>query len=170
MDGKPSYLPAADLANYLASINASQIESIEIMTNPSAKYDAAGNAGIINIKTKKNKVRGFNGNLNLAYGQGKYYKNNNSLILNYRDGNYNFFFSYSTNISKAFTDVYAYRWYYKADNKTVTNRFEQPTYLASPIVAHNIKAGIDYSLGKNYPWCHIYRSALGEENFRQQLR
>jgi outer membrane receptor protein involved in Fe transport len=148
MDGKPSYLPAADLANYLAGINASQIESIEIMTNPSAKYDAAGNAGIINIKTKKNKVRGFNGNLNLAYGQGKYYKNNNSLILNYRDGNYNFFFSYSTNISKAFTDVYAYRWYYKEDNKTVTNRFEQPTYLASPFVGHNIKTGIDYSMGK----------------------
>jgi iron complex outermembrane recepter protein len=148
MDGKPSYLPAADLANYLSGISASQIELIEIMTNPSSKYDAAGNAGIINIKTKKNKVRGFNGNLNLSYGQGTYYKNNNSLLLNYRNGNYNLYLTYGTNISQYFTDIYAYRWYYREDNKTVTNRFEQPTYITSPFVNHNLKTGIDYFLGK----------------------
>jgi hypothetical protein len=148
MDGKPSYLPASDLANYLSGLSASQIELIEIMTNPSSKYDAAGNAGIINIKTKKNKVRGFNGNLNLAYGQGVYYKNNNSLLLNYRNGNYNLYLTYGTNISQYFTDIYAYRWYYKEDNKTVTNRFEQPTYITSPFVNHNLKTGIDYFLGK----------------------
>lgn len=148
MDGKPSYLSAADLANYLGGLSASQIELIEIMTNPSSQYDAAGNAGIINIKTKKNKVKGFNGNLNLAYGQGHYYKNNNSLILNYRNGNYNLFLTYSTNFSQYFTDIYAYRWYYKADNKTITNRFEQPTYLTSPLANHNFKTGVDYFLGK----------------------
>ncbi len=148
MDGKPSYLPATDLANYLSGLSASQIELIEIMTNPSSKYDAAGNAGIINIKTKKNKLKGFNGNLNLAYGQGHYYKNNNSLLLNYRNGNYNLYLSYGTNISQYFTDIYAYRWYYREDNKTVTNRFEQPTHITSPFVNHNLKTGIDYFLSK----------------------
>ncbi|WP_276480156.1 outer membrane beta-barrel protein [Paraflavitalea pollutisoli] len=148
MDGKQTYLGAAELASFLNGLSASQLDQIEIMTNPSAKYDAAGSTGIINIKTKKNKVKGFNGSLTLAYGQGTYYKNNNSLLLNYRNGNYNLHFSYSTNINKAFTDIYAYRWYYQADNKTVTNRFEQPTSLRSPVVAHNLRTGIDYYLGK----------------------
>ena len=60
-------------------MSSSQIDVIELITNPSAQYDAAGNAGIINIKTKKNKQKGFNGTVNTAYGQGRYYKTNNSL-------------------------------------------------------------------------------------------
>lgn len=53
LDGKPSYLSGAELVNLLRNMNANQLEQIEIMTNPPAKYDAAGNSGIINIKTKK---------------------------------------------------------------------------------------------------------------------
>src|SRR5678815_3511313 len=60
IDGRQSYLGGADLANYLRSLNANQLDQIEIMTNPPAKFDAAGNAGIINIKTKKNKQQGYN--------------------------------------------------------------------------------------------------------------
>jgi hypothetical protein len=118
------------------------------MTNPSAKYDASGSTGIINIKTKKNKAKGFNGNLTLAYGQGVYYKNNNSLSLNYRNGNYNLYLTYSNNISQYYTDLYALRWYYAADNKTVTSTFEQPTYFTSPVRNHTLKTGIDYFLSK----------------------
>ena len=53
VDGKPSPLSGQDLANYLKTLQSAQIEAIEIITNPSAKYEAAGNAGIINIKLKK---------------------------------------------------------------------------------------------------------------------
>lgn len=53
MDGRPSYLSGQDLANLLRNMQATQLDQIEIMTNPPAKYDAAGKAGIINIKTKK---------------------------------------------------------------------------------------------------------------------
>ncbi|HKO81824.1 MAG TPA: TonB-dependent receptor, partial [Chitinophagaceae bacterium] len=60
IDGKPSPLSGADLANYLKSMQSAQIESIEIISNPSAKYEAAGNAGIINIRLKKNKAFGTN--------------------------------------------------------------------------------------------------------------
>src|SRR6202022_793295 len=63
IDNKPTYLSASQLASYLKSLPASAIDQIEIMTNPSAKYDASGNSGIINIKTKKNKTRGFNGSV-----------------------------------------------------------------------------------------------------------
>ncbi|MFX5574858.1 hypothetical protein ABTD77_20685, partial [Acinetobacter baumannii] len=70
IDGKPSYLNGSELANLLGSMNSNQLNQIEIMTNPSAKYDAAGNAGVINIKTKKSITQGFNGSITLAYGQG----------------------------------------------------------------------------------------------------
>ncbi len=53
IDGKPSYLSGAELANLLGNMNSNQLSQIEIMTNPSAKYDAAGNAGVINIKDKE---------------------------------------------------------------------------------------------------------------------
>ena len=58
IDGRPSYLAGTDLANYLRSLSSNQLDQIEIMTNPPAKYDAAGNAGVINIKTKKSKQFG----------------------------------------------------------------------------------------------------------------
>ena len=58
VDGRQTHLSGADLANMLRNMNANQMDQIEIMTNPPAKYDAAGNAGIINIKTKKNKQIG----------------------------------------------------------------------------------------------------------------
>src|SRR5688500_5348059 len=57
IDGRPSYLSGAELANLLKGMESSQLEQIEIMTNPPAKYDAAGNSGVINIKTKKNKQK-----------------------------------------------------------------------------------------------------------------
>ena len=74
IDGKPSPLSGADLSNYLKSMQSSQIEAIELITNPSAKYEAAGNAGIINIKLKKNKTFGTNGSVNAGYAIGNFPK------------------------------------------------------------------------------------------------
>ena len=118
IDNKPTYLSGTDLTNLLLGMNSSQIEVIELMTNPSAQFDAAGNAGIINIKTKKNKQRGFNGAINSSYGQGRYYKTNNSLQLNYRKDKWNYFLNYSLNANKGFSDMYALRTYYKEDRQT----------------------------------------------------
>src|SRR5688572_10097325 len=76
MDGKPTYLSAADLAAVLRNMPASNLDQIEIMTNPPAKYDAAGNSGIINIKTKKGKTEGFNGSITTG-GTMSFYKRDN---------------------------------------------------------------------------------------------
>lgn len=100
IDGKPTYLSAADLASYLKSMPSSELDQIEVMTNPPARYDAAGNAGIINLKTKKNRARGFNGSLTLGAGEGKDPKTNNSLNLNYRTGKFNLFGSYNQSYNK----------------------------------------------------------------------
>jgi len=70
IDDKPTYLSGADLNNLLSSMSSAQVEQIELIANPSAKYDASGNAGVINIKTKKNRAKGFNGSITTSIGQG----------------------------------------------------------------------------------------------------
>lgn len=105
MDGKPTYMSASDLANLLRNMQSSQLEKIEIMTNPPAKYDAAGNAGVINLRTKKNQNMGLNGSATVGYGYGFYKslpKENGSLNLNYRQGKLNLFGNFSANNRKSF--------------------------------------------------------------------
>ena len=105
IDGKPTYMSATDLANYLRNMQASQMEKIEIMTNPPAKYDAAGNAGIINIRLKKNQNMGLNGSINGGLGYGRYMKENAGLNLNYRQGKMNVFGSYNFRHNQSFQDL-----------------------------------------------------------------
>jgi iron complex outermembrane recepter protein len=143
IDGKLTQLGGADLQNLLSGMNASQVESIELIENPGAKYDAAGNAGIINIKTKKNKQRGFNGSVSTSYGQGRFPKNNNSLVLNLRSGKLNFFATYSMNQNRSFFELYALRSYYGSTGN-VTNLLEQDAYTKSKIALHTLKTGVDY--------------------------
>lgn len=106
IDGKPTYLSSADLASMLRNIPASALDQVEIMTNPSSKYDASGNSGIINIKTKKGKNNGFNGNYMLGAttsiyrADGHLYflpKSQNSFNFNYRRNQVNLFGSYNPN-------------------------------------------------------------------------
>ena len=84
VDGRPTPLTGADLAAYLKTMQASQIESIELITNPSAKYEAAGNAGIINIRMIKDKYIGTNANLSLGYNQAVHGRFNGNLHVNNR--------------------------------------------------------------------------------------
>ncbi|MEE1945294.1 outer membrane beta-barrel protein [Pedobacter sp. KR3-3] len=91
IDGKPTYLSASDLATLLNGMPSANVQKIEIMTNPSAKYDASGNAGIINIVKKKNQREGFNGSLNGSYGQGYYGRYNGGISLSYKTDSYNLY-------------------------------------------------------------------------------
>ncbi|HEY5751248.1 MAG TPA: outer membrane beta-barrel protein [Chryseolinea sp.] len=109
IDGKPTYLPPAELATLLRSMNANNIATIEVVSNPSARYDASGNAGIINIKLKKNTLKGFNGSITTGAGHGRYGKANGSVNLNYRTGQWNHFLNYGYTYNKRFTDVYTDR-------------------------------------------------------------
>jgi outer membrane receptor protein involved in Fe transport len=148
VDGKQTYLSGADLTTMLSSMSANQLDQIEIMTNPSSKYDAAGNSGVINIKTKKNRQRGFNGNTSLSYGQGKYWKTNNSVNLNYRNEKLNYFLNYSLNANAGYSQLDILRTYFAPDGKTVTAYFRQPSQMISDGKNNTLKLGLDYNLSK----------------------
>ncbi len=92
IDGKPSSVFGSNLADALASIPASQIKSVEAITNPGARYDSQGTGGIINIILKENKAEGFNGSVNLSAGTRL---ENGSANFNFRRANFgiNAFFS-----------------------------------------------------------------------------
>jgi len=144
IDDKPTYLSGDDLNNLLSSMSSSEVARIELIANPTAQYDAAGSAGIINIKTKKNKSDGFNGTLTTSYGQGIYPKTNNNLLLNFKKGKVNTFVNYSANVVKYLNSLYAYRKYYD-NNKDVTAILQQPSWFTGTVVNQTAKTGIDFS-------------------------
>lgn len=98
IDGRPSHLNGASLESLLKATDGTTIDKIEIISNPSAKYDAQGSGGILNIKTKKNFLKGFNGSVTAGYGGMQFDQwldsYNGSLNLNYRGEKTNNFFSY----------------------------------------------------------------------------
>ncbi|KYP14638.1 outer membrane beta-barrel protein [Flavihumibacter sp. CACIAM 22H1] len=148
IDNKPSYLTGQELSALLQGMSSNDIESIELIDNPPARYDAAGNGGIIHIKLKKNRQRGFNGNLSLSAGQGVYPKTTNAVSVNYYSGKINAFGSYSFTANQNYLDMYALRTYYKEESQQVQSRLEQPTWFQSTAKNHTVRAGLDYFLTK----------------------
>lgn len=139
IDGKLSPLSGDGLKALLKSLPSSDIESIEIITNPSAKYDAAGSAGIINIKLKKNKNFGTNGSVQLGYAIQMYSKYNGSITLNHRNAKWNLYGTYSLNDGKNWS-------WMNIDRTQDSTRFEQKTVNTGKDQFHNLKAGADYYL------------------------
>ncbi|MCW3086703.1 MAG: hypothetical protein JWQ78_89 [Sediminibacterium sp.] len=143
IDDKPTYLSGADLESYLRSLPSSSIELIELMTNPPAKYDAAGGAGVINIRTKRTKVKGFNGAVNAAYVQGRYAKTNNSFNFNYRNNKLNSFGTLTYNGSSNFSDLDINRHFMNPDGSRKSD-FLQHTYIRPTAEAFSAKLGADF--------------------------
>lgn len=147
IDGKPAYLNGQELTNLLKTMPSGNLDQIEIMTNPSAKYDASGTAGIINIKTKKNKQKGFNGSVNTSYGQGVYARNNNSINLNYRNGKINVFSNASVSSDNNYQDLYILR-KFKNSSGNFDRIFEQNALLRRKNRNYNSKIGLDFYANK----------------------
>ena len=141
IDGRAVQMDAAELAGYLKSIPSSDIESIEMISNPFAKYDASGNAGIINIKLKKNNTIGFNGSASAGLNVGINPKTNASLGLNYKNSNVNIFGNYSNNWSNNDNTFNLYR----VQNDTI---YDQKNLQNVTGWLHNIKAGTDFFVSK----------------------
>ena len=141
VDGRSTPLSGQDLANYLKTLQSSQIEAIELITNPSAKYDAAGNAGIINIKLVKNKSLGTNGSVNAGWNIATYAKYNAGASLNYRNKNINIFSTYSFSYTPNEQHITIKR-------TVLDSLFDQQNTFLDKRRAHNFKAGADYFINK----------------------
>lgn len=140
IDGKPSSLTGADRAAILEQIPASAIESIEIITNPSSRYDAEGMSGIINIVLKKNQVRGANGIVTLSAGTR--HKYNGALNLNYRTPKVNVFTNYSYRYANRFFN--GSRENIREDISEGTSYLYQNTDGSDIDDLHLVQAGMDY--------------------------
>ena len=143
IDDKPTNLSGTELEAYLKSLPAETLNQIEFMTNPPAKYDAAGSAGIINIKTKKSKVKGFNGSFSSRVSQGKKMVNRNSLNLNYTDGKIRLYGNLSYAKQESVTDLYIFRRYKNEDLSTKT-LFDQNSMIEGENKNANAKIGLDF--------------------------
>ncbi|MEP6673827.1 MAG: outer membrane beta-barrel family protein [Ferruginibacter sp.] len=147
IDDKPTYLSGAELAAYLKSLPAASLDKIEIMTTAPAKYDAAGNAGIINIRTKKSKLKGFSGNAGISYRQAKYSDVRNTFSFNYRNNKLNLFSNNSYSGGRSFNNLDISRRYNNNDG-SLRSAFSQNSYIKRWYNSLNLKLGMDYNLSK----------------------
>jgi hypothetical protein len=145
INDKPTYMSAEELANYLRSLPSSSVDQVEIMTNPPAGYDAAGGAGIVNIKLKRKGAKGLNGGVNIAYTQGVLARGNGSINLNYRNNKVSAFLSGGYNLFNGFTDLTLNRTYKDGSNNP-QSYFEQKSYFKRHNDGYTLNTGVDYSV------------------------
>jgi hypothetical protein len=147
IDDKPTYLSGADLEAYLKSLPASTLNQIELMTNPPAKYDAAGGAGIINIITKRTKVKGFNGSVTSRVSLGKRAQTRQGINLNYLNDNIRIFGNIGYNYQNSINDLYIFR-RFKNEDGTTKSLFDQTSIMGRTGNNTNGKVGLDYYLSE----------------------
>ena len=143
IDGRPTYLSADELRDYLQSMTSEEVAQVEIMTQPPAQYDASGNSGIINIKTRKTRKAGFNGSLTGTYSKSKLYASNNTAQLNYRKNKLNIYARLNyINASGTVDWTQDYKFLDKADNIVGTSWMH-----STPVEVfekNNERLGFDY--------------------------
>lgn len=141
IDGKRTFLSATEVSNMLRNMSSDAISKVELITNPGAKYDAEGNAGIINIRTKKNLAGGTNGSLMAGAGYGRYEKANGGLTLNHRNGQWNFFGNYNYNHNRSFNENNIERIAPYAGSRVT---FDQENFRPRRSQNNSFKAGVDF--------------------------
>jgi ferric enterobactin receptor len=152
LDGKRVPLTGQDLADYLRALPAEQIQTIELITNPPASYDAQGSAGVIDIRLKKDQRLGLNGSANASYGRGVYGKFLGGFSLNYRRKNLNIYGNYAYTDRRDFTRL-AFERQFDATATQPTTSSEQQSERLPHLRSHSAKVGLDLTLSK--------RTALG---------
>ncbi len=142
IDGKPTAMTGQDLANYLRGLPSAAIDRIDIITNPSAKYDAAGNSGIIDIRMKKDQRLGMNGTFTAGYGQGVYPKANAGSTFNYRNKKINVFGNYNYAYRVLLNHLILDRNFYT--NGTYTGGDLKDNYAKMPLENNTARLGMDF--------------------------
>ena len=146
IDGRPSNISGTDLENLLSGTDGGSIDKLEIIAHPSSKYDAAGAGGIINIKMKKNFMKGISGSYKAAYATSfydKYYHTmDGTFMLNYKGDKTNTSVSYNPRYHTAF-NTFNTLTAYKNGKEIWSN-----TYIDRKGYAHNARVTHDYYVDK----------------------
>lgn len=156
IDGKRQPMTGSELADYLRALPAGQLKSIELITNPPAKYDAQGTAGIIAINLRKDQRLGTNGTLQASYGRSQYDKYTAGITLNNRrkvgsDASVNLFGSYNYANRESIGKLDIHRDFYSVGpnrQQTLTGSSEQINQGQYTSLVHTVRAGFDYTLSK----------------------
>ncbi|MBK7940234.1 MAG: TonB-dependent receptor [Lewinellaceae bacterium] len=143
VDGKRLPLTGQDLTNYLQNLTAEQIDRIEIITNPGARYEAEGNAGIIDIRLKKDKNLGANGSVNATFNQGRYHRANLNGSGNYRNKRFNTFGTMGVNGGRGFNDMAFLSYQNGLVQDEINNNRNDGIY-------YNYRAGADFFLAQKH--------------------
>ncbi|WP_205501558.1 TonB-dependent receptor [Rufibacter psychrotolerans] len=154
IDGKRVPMSGAELANMLRGLGANSVARIDLITNPSAKYEAAGNSGIIDIRLKKDNRVGANGTLTSSFGQGMYPKANQGLQLNYRNKKVNLFGSYNYVHRNDINKLDLYRQFYEVVKTEAGDSisgdlmgiYDQKNVFGYILNNNNGRIGLDYTL------------------------
>lgn len=144
IDDRPTYMSGHDLAAYLRSLPGGLLDKVELISNPPARYDAAGGA-IINIVLKKNRANGFNGSVNPGYNQGVYGRTNDALLLNYRTRKFNLFGNGSYSHDRNFSEE-TYSRYFYTDAGELGSTILQTSHSDYTTNGWNGRIGMDYFL------------------------
>lgn len=147
IDDRPTYMSGQDLAAYLRSLPAGTLDKLELISNPPARYDAAGGA-VINIVLKKNRAAGFNGGVSFGYNQGRYGRSNDALNINYRTPRFNLFGNLSYSLDQNYSDETFARYFYNADG-SLNSAALQNSYYKYSSNGWNGRLGMDYFLNAN---------------------
>ncbi len=145
INGKLSHLPVAAVVEMLSGMNSGNIEKIELITTPPASFDAAGNAGYINIVLKENKNVGTNGSYNLTLGYGKGLVSVAGINFNHRKGKLNIYGDISYSRQKG-----PFRFDGNSKIRNKENVFEKYTTInrTDTTILINARLGVDYQLNK----------------------
>ncbi len=167
INGKNQYLSGDEISRLLETMPSSNIETIEIITNPSAKYDAEGNSGIINIVLKKNENLGTNGNISTTLRQGINTSHFHNIGLNNRSEKLNIY-----------GNAEYYDWGWSQDLGLLRNInylegvtvFDQNSEMREVGNGYNVKLGMDWSLAENSTLGFLVkRNEGGEQNYNDNI-
>jgi len=162
IDDKPTYVSSTQLASLLKGMQGKNVDKIELIENPSARYDAEGNSGIINIKTKHVKAPGFNGSVNAGANIGRKFGWNGGLDMNMKYGKFNIYGNYSNYNWAGSNGMYATRRFTSTALEGAYQIIENAgTYDGG---SHNYKIGVDYYLTKNHVISAMFRGNTGTNN------
>ncbi len=145
IDGKQTLMPMADVVALLKNMPANNIDRIELISNPSARYDAAGNAGIIDIRLKRNNNIGTNGSVNVGGGMGRYARGRAGIQINHRTAKMNLFGNYSASNDRYYWDFHIARKQIEAADQNIINSL---SYIRFKNRGQNFKAGVDYNVNR----------------------